>query len=149
MEEVRSLHQLWQDHLAIEGREGGVVDVGAVIVLETHEPGVFDAVELRRRGRENDAFTQPLLGLKLNLVIGPGQHQNSLNGVLIRQAGLLHFGFEIDAQFFQFKRLPKLVHNPTCESAGQSQLKKFPLEERLLVAGVRDLTRLGEEAGWG
>src|SRR5260370_41465573 len=85
----------------------------------------------------------------MNLVIGPGEHQNSLDGVLIRQAGLLHFGFEIDVHFFQFKRLPKLVHNPTCESAGQSQLKKFPLEERLLVAGVRDLTRLGEEAGWG
>jgi hypothetical protein len=53
------------------------------------------------------------------------------------------------AKFFQCKRLPKLVHNPACESAGQSQLKEFPLEERLLVTGVRDLTRLGEEAGWG
>src|SRR6266849_2053389 len=148
-EEVRSLHQLWQDHLAIEGREGGVVDVGAVIVLETDEPGVFDAVALRRRGRENDAFRQPLLRLKLDLIIGPGQHQNSPDGVPIRQAGLLHFGFEIGAQFFQCKRLPKLVHNPACESAGQSQLKEFPLEERLLVTGVRDLTRLGEEAGWG
>ena len=149
MEEVRSLHQLWQDHLAIEGREGGVVDVGAVIVLETDEPGVFYAVALRRRGRENDAFRQPLLGLKLNLVIGPGQHQNSLNGVLIRQAGLLHFGFEIGAKFFQCKRLPQLAHNPTREFVGQSQLKEFPLEERLLVTGVRDLTRLGEEACWG
>src|SRR5216684_1195285 len=45
-EEVRSLHQLWQDHLAIEGREGGIVDVGSVIVLETDEPGVFDTVAL-------------------------------------------------------------------------------------------------------
>ena len=45
-EEVRSLHQLWQDHLAIEGRESGIVDVGAVIVLETDEPGVFDTVAL-------------------------------------------------------------------------------------------------------
>ena len=148
-EEVRSLHQLWQDHLAIEGREGGVVDVGTVIVLETDEPGVFDAVALRRRGRKNDALRQPLLGLKLNLVVGPGQHQNSPDRVPIRQAGLLHFGFEISAQLFQCKRLPKLVHNPACESAGQSQLKEFPLEERLLVTGVRDLTRLGEEAGWG
>ena len=148
-EEVRSLHQLWQDHLTIEGGEGGVVDVGAVIVLETDEPGVFDAVALRRRRRENNAFRQLLLGLKLNLVVGPGQHQNSPDGVPIRHAGLLHFGFEIGAQFFQCKRLPKLVHNPACESAGQSQLKEFPLEERLLVTGVRDLTRLGEEAGWG
>jgi len=29
------------------------------------------------------------------------------------------------------------------------QLKQFPLEQRFLVVGIRDLTRLGEEAGWG
>ena len=134
-EEVRSLHQLRQDHLAIEGGEGGVVDVGAVIVLETDEPGVLDAVALRRRGRENDAFRQLLFGLELNLVIGPGQHPNSLRIVrlAIRQAELLHFGFETGAKFFQCKRLPELVHDPAREFAGQSQLKEFPLEQRLLV----------------
>src|SRR6516162_2869290 len=144
-----ALHQLWQDQLAIEGREGGVVDVGAVIVLETDEPGVFDTVALRRRSREKDAFTQLLLGLKLNLVIGPGQDPNSLDGALIRQAGPLPFDFEIGAKFFQCKRLPKLVHNPAREFVGQSQLKEFPLEEHLLVKRVGDLTRLGEEAGRG
>ena len=87
--------------------------------------------------------------LKLNLVVGPGQHQNSPDGVPIRQAGLLHVGFEIGSLFFQCKRLPQVVHNPAREFGGQSQLKEFPLEERLLVTGVRDLTRLGEEAGLG
>src|ERR1039457_2931291 len=48
-EEVGSLHQFGQNHLAIECREGGVVDVGSIIVLEAHEPGVFDTVALRRR----------------------------------------------------------------------------------------------------
>src|ERR1039457_4435678 len=45
-QEVRSLHQFGQDHLAIEGREGGIVNVGAVIVLETDETSVFDTVAL-------------------------------------------------------------------------------------------------------
>src|SRR5581483_3059882 len=51
-QEIRSLHQLWDDHLAVEGGEGRVVDVGAVIVLEPDEPGIFDAVSLRGSGWE-------------------------------------------------------------------------------------------------
>ena len=82
-EEVGGLHQFRHDHLAIEGGEGGVVDVGAVIVLEADEAGVFDAVALRRRGREEDALGQLLFGLELNFVVGPGQHPNPLRRVLI------------------------------------------------------------------
>jgi hypothetical protein len=55
-EEVGSLRQLWHHDLAIEGGEGRVVDVSAVIVLEIDEPSVFDAVSLRGSGWENDAF---------------------------------------------------------------------------------------------
>jgi hypothetical protein len=50
------LHQLRHDHLAIEGREGGVVDVGAVVVAKANEAGVLDAVALGGRGREKDAL---------------------------------------------------------------------------------------------
>src|SRR6185503_9067899 len=69
---VRSLHQLRQDDLAIEGGKGGIVDAGPVIVLETNEPGIFDPVALRRRGREDNTFRQTLLWLELNFVIGSG-----------------------------------------------------------------------------
>ena len=100
-EEVRGLHQFWKDHLAIEGCERGVIDIAAVVVLKTDEAGVFDAVALRRRGGKKNALRQRLLGLKLNLVIRLGQHQNSPDRFLIRQARLPHFDFEIGAQFFQ------------------------------------------------
>ena len=79
----RGLHQLRHDDLAIEGGEGRVVDVGAVVVLEADEAGVLDAVALRGRGREEDAFGQLLLGLELDFVVGPGQHPDPLRGVLI------------------------------------------------------------------
>ena len=46
-------------------------------------------------------------------------------------------------------RLSKLVHRPACKFVVQSQLKKFSLKERLIVTGVRNLTRLGKEACWG
>src|SRR2546430_10841367 len=47
-EERRILYHPWQNNLATKGAEGGVVDGGVVIVLETHEPGFFDAVALHR-----------------------------------------------------------------------------------------------------
>src|ERR1022692_4010422 len=71
-EEVRSLHQLGQNYLAIEGCEGGVVYVGAIIFLEVDEPGVFDTVALRRRGWEKNPLGQLLLRLKMNLIVGLG-----------------------------------------------------------------------------
>src|ERR1039458_517463 len=99
-EEVRSLHQFGQNHLAIECREGGVVDVGAIIFLEADEPGVFDTVALRWRGWEKNPFRQLLLGLKLNLIVGPGQSQHPSDRVPVRHARLIHFHFETGAQFF-------------------------------------------------
>ena len=151
-EEVGSLHQLWHDHLAIEGGEGRVVDISAVIVLEMSEACVLDAVSLRGRGRENDAFGQLLSGLELDLVIGTGQHPNSLCGALIfrrhsvRQAEL--FRLQTGAKFFQYKRLSQSVHDPAREFTVQSQFKEFPLEQRLLIP-LRNLPRLGEEIGGG
>jgi hypothetical protein len=65
----------------------------------------------------------------------------------IRQAEL--FGLETGAKFFQCKRLPKLVHDPAREFAGQSQFGEFPREQRLFVPGIGDLAWLGEEAGCG
>ena len=88
--------------------------------------------------------------LELDLVVGPGQHPNPLGGVLIflrhsiRQAEL--FGLESGAKIFQRKRLPEFVHDPAREFAGQSQFREFPPEQRLLIQGVWDLARLGEEA---
>jgi hypothetical protein len=107
--EIRSLHQLRQDHLAIEGGEGGVVDAGSVIVLETDEPGVFDTVALRGSSREYDALRQPLLGLELNFVVRSGEHPNSPGGVLAllhhstRVVGLFHFGCETGTKLLQCK----------------------------------------------
>ena len=46
VEEVGSLHQLRHHELAIESGERGVVGEGAVVVLETNEAGVLDAVAL-------------------------------------------------------------------------------------------------------
>ena len=95
VEEVGSLHQFRHDDPAIVGGEGRVVDVGAVVVPETNEAGVLDAVALGGRGREDDALGQLLFGLELDFVVGPGQHPNPLGGVLIflrhsiRQAELL------------------------------------------------------------
>src|SRR2546425_4628026 len=43
----------------------------------------LNAVALRRRGREENARGHLLLGLELNFVVGPGQHPNSLGGMLI------------------------------------------------------------------
>src|SRR5579864_8927708 len=55
-EEIRSLHQLRHHYPAVVGSEGRVVDVSAIVVLETDEAGVFDAVALRRSGWEKNAF---------------------------------------------------------------------------------------------
>ncbi len=65
----------------------------------------------------------------------------------IRQAEL--FGLETGAKLFQRERLPEFVHDPAREFARQSQFRKFPPEQRLLVHGVWDLARLGEKAGGG
>ena len=65
----------------------------------------------------------------------------------IRQAEL--FGLETGAKLFQRERLAEFVHDPAREFAGQSQFRKFPPEQRLLVPRVRDLARLGEEASGG
>ena len=136
-EEVGSLHQLRHDHLAIEGGEGRVVDVSAVVVLEMNKACVLDAVALRGRGRENDAFGQLLSGLELNLVVGPGQHPDPLCGALIflrhsiRQAEL--FRLETGAKFLQCEQLSESVHHPAREFAGQSQFREFPSEQCLLI----------------
>ena len=71
-EEVRGLNQFGQDQLAIERCEGCIVDVRSVIVLKADEPGVFDAIALRRRGWEENSLRQLLLRLKLNLIVGLG-----------------------------------------------------------------------------
>src|SRR6516164_3777865 len=143
-EEVGRFYQLRHDHFAIEGSEGSVVDVSAVIVLETNKPCVLNTVPLRGSSRENNALRQVLVRLELHFVVGASQHPNSLCDVLIvvhhsiRQAELLqpklvHFGFQIGAQLFQPKRLPEFVYHPLAEFAGQSQLKEFPRKQRLLV----------------
>ena len=82
-QEIRCLHEFRHDDLAVEGRECRVVDVAAVVILETDEPGVLNAVALRGRGRKNDALGKLLLGLKLDLVVRSGQHPDTLCGVLI------------------------------------------------------------------
>src|SRR6202795_4338375 len=87
--------------------------------------------------------------MELNLIVGSGQSQHPSDRVSVRHAGLIHFDFETGAQFFQSKRLSKLVHRPACKFVVQSQLKKFPLKERLIVTGVRNLTRLGKEGCGG
>jgi hypothetical protein len=122
--------------------------VGAIIFLEADEPGVFDTVALRRRGWEKNPFRQLLLGLKLDLIVGPGQRQHPSDCVPVRDARLTRFHFETGAQFFQCKRLSKLVHRSPCKFVAQSQLKEFSLKECLVVTGVRNLTRLGKEACW-
>jgi hypothetical protein len=45
--EVGCLQRLRNTELTVEGRERRKVDVGSVVILETYEPGVFDAVPLR------------------------------------------------------------------------------------------------------
>ena len=150
--EVGSLHQLRHDDLAIIGGEGGVVDVSAIVVLETDEAGVFDAVALRGGGWKKDAFGQLLLGLELDLEVRPGQQPDSLRGgqIFLRHsiqpAVLLHFGCETGAQILQRERVSEPVHHPAGEFASQSQFEEFPGEQRLLIQRVGDLTRLGEEA---
>ena len=80
-----------------------------------------------------------MLRLKLNFVIGPGQHPNSLRGVLIllrhsmRQAEL--FGLETGAKFIQRERFAEFVHDAAREFAGQSHFRKFPREQALLIEG--------------
>ena len=143
-EEVRSFYQLRHDHFAIEGSEGGVVNVSAVIVLETNKPCVLNTVPLRGSSRKNNALRQLLVWLELHFVVGASQHPNSLCDVLIvvrhfvreaelLQAKLVHMGFQIGAQLFQAKRLPEFVHYPPAEFTGQSQLNQFPREQLLLV----------------
>ena len=114
------------------------------------EPGVLDAVALRRRGREDDALGQLLFGLELDLVVGPGQHPDPLRGVLIfLRHSIRHAGTVRPAgrrEVFQRERLAESVHDPAVNSPRQSQFSEFPLEQRLLVEGVRNLARLGEEA---
>src|SRR6516164_1897181 len=80
---INRLHQFRHHDLAIEGRECRVVDVAAVVVLETDEPRILNAVALRGRGRKNDALRKLLLGLELNLVVRLGQHPNPPCAVLI------------------------------------------------------------------
>src|SRR4051812_15669855 len=65
VEEVRSFYQFGHDGSAIKGREGSVVDVGAVIVLEPGETGVLDSIALRRRCRKKYTFRYLLFGLEL------------------------------------------------------------------------------------
>ena len=50
------------------------------------------------------------------------------------------------AKIFQRERVPEFVHDPARKFAGQSKLNEFPREQSLLIKGVWDLTRLGEEA---
>src|SRR3984885_9329059 len=77
---VGSIHQLRHHYLAIVGGEGGVIDLSAIVVLETDEAGVFDAVPLRGGGWKKNAFGQPLFGLELDLEVRPGQEPDTLCG---------------------------------------------------------------------
>ena len=83
--------------------------------------------------------TDLLFGLELNFVVGPGQHPNSLGGVVvflrhsIRQAEL--FAFESGAELFQCERLTECAHNPAGELACQSQFGEFSREQRLFIRG--------------
>jgi hypothetical protein len=48
--------------LTVEGRERRKVNVGSIVILETYEPGVFDAVPLRESHWENNPFGYALFG---------------------------------------------------------------------------------------
>ncbi len=108
---------------------------------------------LRCEGVAGNKYTlrQLLLRLELDLVVGPGQHPNSLCGVLIlmrhsiRQTEL--FGLETGAKLSQRERFPERVHDLARVFAVQSQFLEFPGEQPLLIDGIRGLTGLGEEAG--
>ena len=135
---------------AVVGREGRIVSISAVLVLETDEPRILDAIALRGRGGKDDALRQFLLRLELDLIVGPGQHPNSLSRVLILSSHSIGqaelFGLETRAKLFQRERFAHFVHHPLGEFAGQSQFHKFPPEQPLFVNRVWNLTRLSEEA---
>src|ERR1019366_5205810 len=80
--EVGRLQQLRNAELPVKSCEGGIVGGGSVVVLESHEAGILDAVSLRAGHGENDSLGQALLRRELDRVIGLGQHGDSLQRVL-------------------------------------------------------------------
>jgi len=122
------------------GHHSRVIDLNAY-------PQVLPFVESVRATLAGDRATlERLFRLELNLVVGPGQHPNSLCGGLIflrhsiRRAEL--FVFETGAKLFQRERLPEPVQDPAREFPAQSQFRKLS-REYFSYRGGRDLTRLG------
>ena len=154
LEKVGGLHQFRHDDPAIVGGERGVVDVGAVVVPEADEARVLDAVALRGRGGEQDALatTAAPAGTGLRSWTGPASRSPARRPgppATFHPAGGTARAWRLARRSSSANESPSLFMTRRVNSPVNPSFSEFPLEQRLLVDGVRNLARLGEKARGG
>ena len=103
----------------------------AIVLAKAHKPRVLDAVALRGRGRENDSLRKILLPLKLHLVVGPGQHPDTLRPQLIlagfsmRLAGVLQLAARASRSAVSPNELPSLCSTRLVKSLSNPSSQSF------------------------
>jgi len=134
-----------QDQLAVVGGVRGVVGSRAVVVRETDEPRVLDAVPLRRRDRKQHALGQTRVRVEPNLVVRFGQHQD-LPGharvFLVARVVLLAREADAGSKLFQSENVAQTVENLPGKLARKAELLELPREQPSFVGCTGDLRGL-------
>ena len=148
VQEILRLQQLRQNDLSVVSGVGRVVDEGAVVVLETDEASVLDAVALAGRGRKDDALRDRLAFGKAHFVIRLREQPDAARGPVGRGVGcfrVLALCRQDAQQFVHGERIVELLQHAAAKLVLQAQFLKLAREERFVIRRIGHPLRLRGE----
>ena len=152
VKKIQRRNEHWQDIMSVVGGIGGVIYDRSIVVGKADKTGVFDAVGLVGRDREDDTFAHGELVIEAQFVVGVSQPLDAFERVVDVARSVLGFMPDAAHAFVQVaasKTLRQWCHDSDSVPVINAHFVQLDDEKFLMVAGIGNDLWSGDKTGDG